>query len=374
MTDGSSRQPILDPTSQIPYEATQGPPIFVVGNGRSGTTLMEMMMSAHPNIYVCHELAYYAWFTGALRTRSVSDLLDPYFSTVNFRWLRLHPRTVTERLPDSLPRPEAWKLFEVMMRLKSASLGKVRYGDKSPPHIWYLRSIFRDFPDARVIVMVRDPRGEAASVSNMPWGCAKDLPNCLINELTRKAVLRQTEEMLVVRLEDLQADPRAQMERVLEFVGEPWDEAVLDHPNHDPDPGRLPDVPWFSSSEAPVQQQEPAWRRLSPERIALIEWLCRKSMKLHGYEPADVPKLGMFGKARLILGSIPETVRYAVAYVRLGAYFAKPNRWDWYDEGGRERTRGLNPAYWERNPNFVYPEAPEVPEPAQDAEDAGELA
>lgn len=371
MTEGQSLQPGPAPPRRIPYEATEGPPIFIVGNGRSGTTLMEMMLSAHPRIYVCHELAYYAWFTGALRTRSVADLLEPYFTTANFRWVRLRSRDVIERLPESLPRSEAWKLFEVLMRLKSASVGKVRYGDKTPPHIWYLRSLYRDFPDARVIAMVRDPRGEAASVSNMPWGCATDLPNCLINELTRKALLRQPQEILIVRLEDLQADPRTQMERVLEFVGEPWDEAVLDHPNHDPDPGRLPDVPWFTSSEAPVQRQEPSWMRLSPERIALIESLCRKSMKLHSYEPADIPKLGKFGKARLVLGSLPETVRYTIAYIRLALYFSKPSRWDWYDEGGRERTRRLNPGYWERHPNFVYPEPPEV---LESAEEAGGLA
>lgn len=362
MTGGTDPKPRPDPPTPLPYEATEGPPIFVVGNGRSGTTLMELMLSAHPRIYVCHESSFYSWFAKAMKNGRVEEYLEPYFTTLNFRWFRLRPEDVLERLSSPVPRAEAWRILEVIMRLKAAGAGRVRYGDKSPPHIWYLRSIFRDFPDARVIAMVRDPRGEVASVARMPWGCERDLPNCLINELARKAIDRQPQEILTVRLEDLQSDPRAQMQRVLEFVGEPWDEAVLDHPHHDPDPGRLPAVPWFSSSGAPVRVQGESWRRMSPRRLALIEAVCRKSMRRYGYEPADIPgKPGWFTIAWDLVASIPETVRYALAYMRMAAYYSKPEHWDWYDERGRELTKRLNPRFWEEHPDFVLPQAPGVP-------------
>jgi len=362
MSDEAIAQPNPQPTP-ISLEATEGPPIFVVGNGRSGTTLMELMLSAHPRIYICHETAFYTWFRGEISRGPFEVFLKHYSKTVNFRWLRLRPEDILARLPSPLPRIEAWRALEEIMRQKSASLGRVRYGDKSPTHTWHLPRIYRDFPDARVIAMVRDPRGEAASLSRMPWGCYKDFPNCFNNELARRAIQRQSDKLIVVRLEDLQADPRLQMERVLEFVGEPWNNAVLDHPNHDPDPGRMPDVPWFKSSGTHVQRGDEPGSGMSPERVAIVEMLCRKSMRLRGYPPANLSSSpGKLATLLRIASSMPEVVRYGWAGGRIAAYYQNPEHWDWYDEIGRELMKKLNPSYWEKRPDFVFPEAPVLPE------------
>ncbi len=336
-----------------------GPPIFIVGNGRSGTTLMELMLSAHPRIYICHEVEFYRWLRVG-RNLPFEDVLRGYLGTMNFLWQRFTPELVLHGLPSPLQREEAWMVMDRIMRLKSASLGRVRYGDKTPAHTPELGRIYRDFPDARVILMIRDPRTLALSVSRMPYGSSVDLPNCWVNEAWHRKAAAFGDRLLRVKLEDLQDDPRGEMERVLDFVGEEWNEAVLDHPNHMPDPGHLPDMPWFKAPERPVQPQADPTAGLSPERIRVVEWLCRRTMKEHGYQPADLADPpGRVRVLREYVGQLPETIRYGRRVARLQRSFRDVGAWSLEHPGTRRRIEGLNPECWKHYPGYAWPHPPD---------------
>ena len=43
-------------------------PIFLIGCGRSGTSLLRSMLNAHPRIYLLQESAFFSW-TGKLPGR-----------------------------------------------------------------------------------------------------------------------------------------------------------------------------------------------------------------------------------------------------------------------------------------------------------------
>src|SRR5262245_4780151 len=118
--------------------AQEGPPIFIVGAGRSGTTLLRLMLSAHPRIYICHETSFYFWERFLPGSVSGDDFLRRFFWTFNFRWLAIDPRAVLARLPSHFPREQAGLAFEAIMRLKAASYSRVRYGDKTPAHSFAL--------------------------------------------------------------------------------------------------------------------------------------------------------------------------------------------------------------------------------------------
>lgn len=343
----------------ISHDQTDGPPIFIVGNGRSGTTLMELMLSAHPRIYICHEVEFYRWLRVG-KNLPFEEILRGFLGTMNFRWQRLPPEAVLHGLPSPLKREHGWMVMERIMRLKAAAFGRVRYGDKTPAHTPELGRIYRDFPDARVILMVRDPRTLTQSVSKMPYGSSVDLPNCLVNEIWHRKVAAFGERLLRVRLEDLQHDPRSQMQRVLEFVGEDWSESVLDHPNHLPDPQQLPDMPWFKSPEKPVQPQKDPKSGLSPERIRLVEWLCRRTMKEHNYRPAQLANPpGRLRLFREYAGQLPETIRYGRKVARLKRSFRDVEAWSLEHPGTRRQIERLNPECWKHYPGYSWPLPPE---------------
>ncbi|MEL6179649.1 MAG: sulfotransferase, partial [Myxococcota bacterium] len=72
----------------------QAPPIFIIGNGRSGTTLLRLMLSAHPNIHLTHEASFWLWERRAPASLDGEALLRFYIKSLHFRWLRQDPADV----------------------------------------------------------------------------------------------------------------------------------------------------------------------------------------------------------------------------------------------------------------------------------------
>ena len=78
-------------------------PIFVVGTGRSGTTLLRLMLNAHPRIHLTHEASFYVGRQFLPRRFSASDWLELYFKSFSFAWLMIHPEEVREDLARTHP-------------------------------------------------------------------------------------------------------------------------------------------------------------------------------------------------------------------------------------------------------------------------------
>jgi len=99
------------------------------------------------------------------------------------------------------------------MREKAALYGKPRFGDKTPGHAVCLPEIFTDFPDARVVHVVRDPRETVQSLQRMPWTPPSLVFNALYLADERNQIAKWRNRILEVRLEDLLAQPRPTMKR-----------------------------------------------------------------------------------------------------------------------------------------------------------------
>lgn len=108
-------------------------PIFVVGQPRSGTTLTEMILSAHAGVQSCGELPG----AGKLAAPIVDG--NATFEPADFA------REFRARLPD-MPRETA------------------AFVDKMPANYRYIGFILQAFPDARIIHVERDPRDVALSM------------------------------------------------------------------------------------------------------------------------------------------------------------------------------------------------------------------
>src|SRR5262249_728542 len=151
-----------------------------------------------------------------------------------------------------------------------------------------LERIFSDYPDPRIIYITRDPRPTVLSFNKMPFGTSSALLNSFICRIQFQHIQPYLDRILEVRLEDLTKDPRQVLQAILRFVGEPWDDAVLDHLKHSP-VHDVPALPWFigATREAPNQATSGgSWQKeLSPAWIRLIERLNREAMERYGYRP-----------------------------------------------------------------------------------------
>jgi hypothetical protein len=259
-------------------------------------------------------------------------------------------------LPADAPIAAAWA---AVMREKAAQYGRVRYGDKTPSHSAYIKRIFADFPDARVIHIVRDPRGTALSLSRMPWATESLFTNAAFCELERRQVKRGDPRIIKIRLEDLLADPRATMGRVLEHVGEPWDDAVLDHARNIPDPNDMPPLPWLESAARDRSGPAARWQDLPPLDVRMVEDVGRHIMKEFGYARADLGDArepGWLAIRWAELRALPSTLRYLAAYWRLSRRLRDPANFDTVET--QALFREVNPPSWARYPGFEMPNAP----------------
>lgn len=111
------------------------------------------------------------------------------------------------------------------------SQGKTRWGDKTPLHTWHVTAMSRLYPDAQFIGMMRHPGGSVGS--NMtrfghPYGRAVEHVERYDREIARQAA-NHKRRFVIVRYEDLVLRPEPVMRELLDWLGEPWSDQVLQH-------------------------------------------------------------------------------------------------------------------------------------------------
>jgi hypothetical protein len=223
-------------------EAGRQPAPFVVGIARSGTTLLRLMLDAHPQLTIPPETHFLPqllthfdrWveqgIEGAeLRGRAMELIVS------HPRWgdIDLDPREVERRMAqhDPLTAGDAARSF---YEAYAAGEGKPRWGDKSPPYTWKARRIQRALPEAHFIHLIRDGRDVALSLSEVSWGPG-DIQAAATKWVEELGRARQRAKRLrpgtyvEVRYEDLVADPEPLLRRIADFVGLPWDPVMLDY-------------------------------------------------------------------------------------------------------------------------------------------------
>ena len=209
-------------------------PIFIVGSARSGTTVMRFCLNQHSRIYIPFETAFFRRVYGDRRlvperrlARHADELVGQLFRSLDptraeFMPLRAELAAKVAKEARSY-RDVATIVFGELARRK----GKVRWGEKTPAHIFYLEQILELFPDARIICMERDARAVVAS-----WMRSRNLPTSLVLALAHyrssaRAARRHADRLLRVRYEDFVNEPAAVLRRVCAYIDEEFEPRML---------------------------------------------------------------------------------------------------------------------------------------------------
>jgi hypothetical protein len=218
------------------------PAPFVVGIARSGTTLLRLMLDAHPQLTIPPETHFLPrlftqfgrWTKEGvegveLRERAIELI------TTHPRWgdLDLDAEEVRRRMADHDPLT-AGDAARSFYEAYAAREGKPRWGDKSPPYAWKANRIQRNLPEAHFVHLIRDGRDVALSLSEVSWGpgdvsaAAAKWADELRRARHRARRLRAGTYM-EIKYEDLVADPEPLLRGVADFVSLPWDDAMLQY-------------------------------------------------------------------------------------------------------------------------------------------------
>lgn len=199
-------------------------PVFIVGLPRSGTTLTEQILSAHPLLHGAGELPDLARL--AKQSLEGEDVA---------------PWEAAQYLDEEMTsRRLAHEYLSAMRR--SAPPDCRRISDKQPLNFFHLAFAALLFPNARVIHCRRDARDNALSIwmenFNPDQTYATDFGDLahFTAEYRRlmahwRAVLPL--QILEVQYEDTVADLEGQARRLIDFLGAPWDERCLNFHQQD---------------------------------------------------------------------------------------------------------------------------------------------
>lgn len=277
-------------------------PIFVVGAPRSGTTLLQLILNAHPDIAIHGEVHF---FDAVLQLeRAVPDILGParlaqFFEQLKrvncFRYLPgIEERLpiVQQRLRDS-DAASYEMFFRLLLEVYAEQSGAKRCGEKTPQNIRYLSSLLAIFPKAKIIHIVRDPRDVVASLIRMPWAPSSIVVNALkwkIDLLYVRDFLRSGGVLHELKYEDLVTNPEASLRPLCRYVGVPWNSAMLEF--HRTADENVKDQPWKDGTRNSINTRAISrWKTaLWPKQASIVQVICKPFLEHYGYfsEPISV--------------------------------------------------------------------------------------
>jgi hypothetical protein len=180
-------------------------------------------------------------------------------------------------------------------RSYAARFGKERWGDKLPTYFRNIDAIRALFPDAQFIHLIRDGRDCVASLKRMSWWRQSSIDAMALwahsIDCGRRAARRlPADSFYALRYEQLVIDPRGELMALCDFLGERFEEAMLESD--------------LAAAEALPERQRTGWHANTGKKVSaasvggytegldawelrLMEFVAGRRLRRLGY---DVPR------------------------------------------------------------------------------------
>ena len=290
------------------------PHFIIVGVGRSGTTLLQAMLNAHPEVAILPEIHFIRrfLFTGKLEQagklgyrQGILPLFktDPYIK-------RLTPFLAIDQLPLSNldgTRAIAPQLFAALLSAYQQAVHKPIIGIKEPRAIEWIPQLFALYHQTRIVHIVRDPRDVLASKLKAGWSKQKGVMRHIIVghyqlTLATRAQSQYPHQMLTIRYEDLLTSPEKTLQMVCHFLDIPYTEAMLSFQDTAKTIVSEEEREWKANVFKPLMRHNMGkWQQeLSPVWIDRIERTMAPHFAHYQYA-ISAPQLPRFQRLRVIL-------------------------------------------------------------------------
>ena len=253
----------------MPDATPQNPYLFIVGCPRSGTTLLQRMVDAHPKVAVIFEGH---WVPRLFERRAgmtadgrvTPDLLSRLLEEPRFQRLEIDPEPL-RRLIEGNGGLSYAAFVSAVFDLYGERRGKPIVGEKTPDYVRNIELLHGLWPWARFLHIVRDGRDVCLSMLEWrPERFARRFPTWSEDPIATAAVYwawlaeqgREAgqrvgaERYREIRYEALVDDPRRECEEVCRFLGVPYDDAMprFHEGRERPAPGRDAKKAWLPAT------------------------------------------------------------------------------------------------------------------------------
>ena len=272
---------------------TEQNPIFIVGVGRSGTSLLQSILASNSNMSFLPETGFFRRYVTGRRLEKWATK-----SSIDRAVDRLLADPVLERLAMDVATiaKEAGQPLDISVYLKIQSLamdvqGKKRFGDKDPKLIEWLPLLKFYFPKSYVIHIYRDPRGVSLSKQKADWSRRR---GTYVNAIVSLAQLRLVSEtgpkvfgknFVEASYEDLVANPEHTLTSLCSQVGLTFEPAMLNFQSKAAELMSPTELQWKSATLELIQgsNAHKCEEELAPHDSLFIERCFRQFMNTRGY-------------------------------------------------------------------------------------------
>lgn len=282
------------------------PPIFVIGVGRSGTSLLQSMLAAHSQLAMPPETAFVRRFVAPRLLshthrrggpEAVGELLNG-----DERVQRLEV-DLAEILHDTdwhTPHLDR-SIYESLMAAYATAVAKPRFGDKDPRLIEYLPVVSCLWPTAFVVHVVRDPRDVVSSRLKADWARQRSYWMHAFVYKAQMKLGRRTGRALFgaryveVHYEALLSHTEAELRRICAAVHLDFEENMLSFQESARRLVASSELQWKRETMGPILTANVGkWEgTLPPSAVGVVEAACREMFDSQEYQPAKRSGPGM---------------------------------------------------------------------------------
>lgn len=265
------------------------PNLFIVGVGRSGTSLLQSMLGAHPRITFLPETQFVRRFILKPRLLMPKDYVGVE---------RINRFGVSDNILQGNP-------LEVLNNICLAKMNnKDKYiGVKDPKLLEKINKLNKVFNSPSIIVMIRDPRAVVYSRTQATWSKSKPfylhalLYSCQIGHYLKY----NRDKAHEVFYEDLIKEPRKVLEIVNRFLKIEYSNTQLNFQGVSKELVSPEEVQWKKETFGPIlANNSNKWQKfLSEKQISLVEYICKREMLVLGYHPTAEYNLTILDKVAI---------------------------------------------------------------------------
>jgi hypothetical protein len=246
-------------------------PLLLAGLDHSGKTALRMALERHPTMALVRRLELWTSLRGRHAQAVRSGRPDALLRTLG-AWRFGTYRLDIERL-EAVLGARSFRAFVLEIgRQLCNQTGATRWGIQEAMLELNAQSVIEDLPRAAIVQVVRDPRDRLVQMFERRAvgrsGTAGEIAAWIGS--TRAgidAAARHPSNVLVLRYETFVLDPYSALQRVCDFIGEPYDPQMLQ-----------------AGHEASAPEIGQYRRALPPHQVAFIEKQCTDLMSSLGYD------------------------------------------------------------------------------------------
>lgn len=278
---------------------------FIIGVGRSGTSLLQSILSSHSNICIPPE-------TGFARKNILGWKKHREFSINEIESVNEKLKRAISGMSNNIPNSFSDELvfYRSLLETYSENQQKEITGDKDPRLIEFITSVSKLFPQPKFIHLVRDPRDVLLSKKKAQW--SKDKPtwyHIFANYIQLKIGEKQGNQISktnyeVFIYEDILRRPETTISGICEFLGVSFEKTMLSFQKKAEELVAEDEKQWKKETMGPLLKDNTGkWKgELKPWEIALTEKMCEQAFEIGYYEKSGTfRKLSFISKLKVSL-------------------------------------------------------------------------